>query len=101
MLPPHPALRCGPLNNGSVGNAVDAFCCAVSVSRPVLSRPLLSCPTHQQVRPVAEDEMFKVLKSGKRMKKSWKRMITKVRAGVWWWWCVVVVVVSVSVGCVW
>jgi hypothetical protein len=31
-----------------------------------------------QVRPVAEDEMFKVLKSGKRMKKSWKRMITKV-----------------------
>jgi ribosome biogenesis protein NSA2 len=30
------------------------------------------------VRPVAEDEMFKVLKSGKRMKKSWKRMITKV-----------------------
>lgn len=31
-----------------------------------------------QVRPVAEDEMFKVLKSGKRGKKSWKRMITKV-----------------------
>jgi ribosome biogenesis protein NSA2 len=31
-----------------------------------------------KVRPVAEDEMFKVLKSGKRMKKSWKRMITKV-----------------------
>lgn len=31
-----------------------------------------------QVRPVAEDEMFKVLKSGKRQKKSWKRMITKV-----------------------
>jgi ribosome biogenesis protein NSA2 len=31
-----------------------------------------------QVRPIAEDEMFKVLKSGKRMKKSWKRMITKV-----------------------
>ena len=27
---------------------------------------------------MAEDEMFKVLKSGKRMKKSWKRMITKV-----------------------
>ncbi|KAG2451561.1 hypothetical protein HYH02_004159 [Chlamydomonas schloesseri] len=31
-----------------------------------------------QVRPIAEDEMFKVMKSGKRMKKSWKRMITKV-----------------------
>ncbi|MEW5306178.1 MAG: hypothetical protein WDW36_008664 [Sanguina aurantia] len=31
-----------------------------------------------QVRPMAEDEMFKVLKTGKRMKKSWKRMITKV-----------------------
>lgn len=31
-----------------------------------------------KVRPVAEDEMFKVLKTGKRMKKSWKRMITKV-----------------------
>jgi len=29
---------------------------------------------------VAEDEMFKVLKSGKRQKKSWKRMITKVSA---------------------
>lgn len=33
-----------------------------------------------KVRPIAEDEMFKVLKSGKRMKKSWKRMITKVGA---------------------
>ena len=33
-----------------------------------------------KVRPMAEDEMFKVLKSGKRMKKSWKRMITKVGA---------------------
>jgi ribosome biogenesis protein NSA2 len=31
-----------------------------------------------KVRPVAEDEMFKVLRSGKRQKKSWKRMITKV-----------------------
>ena len=31
-----------------------------------------------QVRPVAEDEMFRVLKSGKRKKKSWKRMVTKV-----------------------
>eukprot|EP00976_Prorocentrum_cordatum_P057773 1164357-Prorocentrum_minimum.AAC.3 len=30
-----------------------------------------------KVRPVAEDEMFKVLRTGKRMKKSWKRMITK------------------------
>ncbi|GBF88329.1 ribosome biogenesis NSA2-like protein [Raphidocelis subcapitata] len=31
-----------------------------------------------KVRPIAEDEMFRVLKSGKRQKKSWKRMITKV-----------------------
>lgn len=31
-----------------------------------------------KVRPMAEDEMFKVLKTGKRMKKSWKRMITKM-----------------------
>lgn len=31
-----------------------------------------------KVRPVAEDEMFKVLRSGKRQKKEWKRMVTKV-----------------------
>lgn len=31
-----------------------------------------------KVRPVAEDEMFKVLKTGKRKKKAWKRMVTKV-----------------------
>lgn len=30
-----------------------------------------------KVRPMAEDEMFRVLRSGKRAKKSWKRMITK------------------------
>ena len=30
-----------------------------------------------KVRPVAEDEMFRVLTSGKRKKKQWKRMITK------------------------
>merc|ERR1711920_428191 len=30
-----------------------------------------------QVRPVAEAEMFKVMRSGKRQHKSWKRMITK------------------------
>ncbi|KAK3286896.1 Ribosome biogenesis protein [Cymbomonas tetramitiformis] len=30
-----------------------------------------------KVRPVAEDEMFKVLRSGKRKHKSWKRVITK------------------------
>lgn len=35
-------------------------------------------PNQPQVRPVAEDEMFRVLKSGKRKKKSWKRMVTKV-----------------------
>ena len=33
-----------------------------------------------KVRPVAEDEMFKVLRTGKRKKKEWKRMVTKVRA---------------------
>merc|ERR1711966_206570 len=31
-----------------------------------------------KVRPIAEAEMFKVIKSGKRQKKAWKRMITKV-----------------------
>merc|ERR1712032_1599317 len=30
-----------------------------------------------KVRPMAEDEMFRVLTSGKRKKKQWKRMITK------------------------
>ena len=34
-----------------------------------------------KVRPVAEEEMFKVLRTGKRKKKEWKRMVTKVRAG--------------------
>jgi ribosome biogenesis protein NSA2 len=38
----------------------------------------MNAAAKRQVRPVAEDEMFKVLKSGKRGKKSWKRMITKV-----------------------
>jgi len=31
-----------------------------------------------KVRPISEDEMFKVIKTGKRQKKSWKRMVTKV-----------------------
>ena len=31
-----------------------------------------------RVKPVADDEMFKVLKSGKKRSKAWKRMITKV-----------------------
>lgn len=31
-----------------------------------------------KVRPISEDEMFKVLRSGKRKKKEWKRMVTKV-----------------------
>jgi len=31
-----------------------------------------------KVKPVADDEMFKQYKSGKRQKKNWKRMITKV-----------------------
>jgi ribosome biogenesis protein NSA2 len=31
-----------------------------------------------KVRPVAEDEMFKVMRTGKRKKKEWKRMVTKV-----------------------
>eukprot|EP01002_Notosolenus_urceolatus_P004943 NODE_2311_length_1151_cov_106.954628_g1918_i0.p1 GENE.NODE_2311_length_1151_cov_106.954628_g1918_i0~~NODE_2311_length_1151_cov_106.954628_g1918_i0.p1 ORF type:complete len:262 (+),score=79.03 NODE_2311_length_1151_cov_106.954628_g1918_i0:341-1126(+) len=30
-----------------------------------------------KVKPMAEDEMFKVMTSGKRRKKAWKRMITK------------------------
>ena len=31
-----------------------------------------------KVRPISEDEMFQVVKSGKRKKKQWKRMVTKV-----------------------
>mmetsp|Transcript_129209 Transcript_129209/g.313892 ORF Transcript_129209/g.313892 Transcript_129209/m.313892 type:complete len:261 (-) Transcript_129209:318-1100(-) len=31
-----------------------------------------------KVRPIADDEMFKVVKSGKRKQKQWKRMVTKV-----------------------
>lgn len=31
-----------------------------------------------KVRPIADDEMFKVVKSGKRKQKMWKRMVTKV-----------------------
>mmetsp|Transcript_48054 Transcript_48054/g.154008 ORF Transcript_48054/g.154008 Transcript_48054/m.154008 type:complete len:261 (-) Transcript_48054:91-873(-) len=31
-----------------------------------------------KVRAIAEDEMFKVMRSGKRKKKQWKRMVTKV-----------------------
>ncbi|PXF43352.1 Ribosome biogenesis protein NSA2-like [Gracilariopsis chorda] len=31
-----------------------------------------------KVRAIAEDEMFKVIKTGKRQKKQWKRMVTKV-----------------------
>nr|KAJ0188509.1 hypothetical protein LSAT_V11C900468850 [Lactuca sativa] len=31
-----------------------------------------------KVRPVAEDEMFKVIRTGKRKTKQWKRMIIKV-----------------------
>ena len=34
-----------------------------------------------KVRAIADDEMFKVMASGKRKKKSWKRMVTKVRCG--------------------
>jgi hypothetical protein len=31
-----------------------------------------------KVKPIADDEMFKQMKSGKRQKNNWKRMITKV-----------------------
>jgi len=31
-----------------------------------------------QVKPISEDEMFKVLKTGKKRQKQWKRMVTKV-----------------------
>jgi ribosome biogenesis protein NSA2 len=36
-----------------------------------------------KVRPVADDEMFRQMSSGKRKKKNWKRMITKVNIGVY------------------
>lgn len=31
-----------------------------------------------KVKPIADDEMFKVMQSGKRKNKAWKRMVTKV-----------------------
>ena len=31
-----------------------------------------------RVKPISEDEMFRVMKTGKRKKKQWKRMVTKV-----------------------
>jgi len=31
-----------------------------------------------RVKPISEDEMFRVVKTGKRRKKAWKRMVTKV-----------------------
>lgn len=33
-----------------------------------------------KVKPISEDEMFKVIRTGKRQKKQWKRMVTKVRS---------------------
>ncbi len=32
-----------------------------------------------KVKPTAEDEMLRVVKSGNRKRKQWKRMVTKVR----------------------
>ena len=32
----------------------------------------------EKVKAMTEEEMFKVMKSGKRKNKAWKRMITKV-----------------------
>ena len=32
----------------------------------------------EKVKPMTEDEMFKVLRSGKRKKKAWKRLVNKV-----------------------
>mmetsp|Transcript_11758 Transcript_11758/g.29922 ORF Transcript_11758/g.29922 Transcript_11758/m.29922 type:complete len:261 (+) Transcript_11758:108-890(+) len=31
-----------------------------------------------KVKPISDDEMFKVMRTGKRKKKAWKRMVTKV-----------------------
>jgi ribosome biogenesis protein NSA2 len=31
-----------------------------------------------KVKPVADDEMFKIVRTGKRKNKAWKRMVTKV-----------------------
>ena len=32
----------------------------------------------EKVKPMSEDEMFKILRSGKRRKKAWKRVVNKV-----------------------
>ncbi len=49
-----------------------------AAARPPSSTPteFRACPV-TQVRPIAEDEMFKVMRFGKRQKKQWKRMVTK------------------------
>ena len=32
----------------------------------------------EKVKPMSEDEMFKIMRSGKRRKKAWKRVVNKV-----------------------
>ena len=50
---------------------------SVFFTSPLLSLFLFP-PSFLQVKPVADDEMFKVLKTGKSRNKAWKRMVTKV-----------------------
>jgi len=61
-----------------------AWCASSSSLRRRPSPRDLYVPPTAQVKPIADDEMFKQMKSGKRMKKSWKRMITKVRQCFAW-----------------
>ena len=32
----------------------------------------------EKVKPMSEDEMFKIMRTGKRRKKAWKRVVNKV-----------------------
>jgi len=68
--------------SGPVGNACGGQGFALAVLVPAAAAVAAHLDRHcaalQQVRPIAEDEMFKVMRSGKRQKKQWKRMLTKV-----------------------
>ena len=56
------------------------FCALIKPFQHDLSSCSMSepFPSMLQVRPQAEDEVFRVMKSGKRQKNQWKRMVTKV-----------------------
>lgn len=71
-----PAAEGVPLRPSSPRIEAAAPLCVPPTSPALTPEPPRPLPS-PQVRPIAEDEMFRVMKTGKRMKKSWKRVITK------------------------